>query len=360
MSIETFSFEEKGKYFINHKKELSILGYSWNTKSIRLSNLSSLFSEGVKIDFFDPIKEKIIDKSPDLFVFCTQEDTSPSSHFHSHFLIQEMDKLDYILVKRAKYMGIGKTTYDGVKECNIKFRGLRTSIYCKKILSEHITEDALNKDINFRVGNNGQKFYNSDILCSKGAIISYISFFGFRVIAIINCHLPHNSKSLINLKNTNNYILRQNVLNYSNIEFNNIINYALSEKITKNVLLFGDLNYRIMDHEHDIDDFEQCYKYDELKTQMNKENIFYMKEGVDNQGPRFHPTSKMKIGRKEKEYKIGKFEQRNPSWCDRILYNNYSKDNETICLEYDSLFTGESMKLSDHDMVYGLYNIISK
>ena len=100
-------------------------------------------------------------------------------------------------------------------------------------------------------------------------------------------------------------------------------------------------------------------RHDELKEQMSRKNIYEFKEGIDNKGPEFIPTCKMIKGRGEDKYwKTGKLDQRIPSWCDRILYNNFGKDKELIkCVNYDRFDYGEAMKKSDHAAVISIFEI---
>lgn len=368
----SFPFSFETFYNDDTSKKLSILIFSWNTQSIRISNMSSFIMYNKPNDFFPFMLSKILEYSPNIVVFGFQEDVSPGSHFHSHLLKEELPKNGYVFLKRNKCVGIGKTTYDSALEGGIKFRGLRMSIYVREDCIHLIKNDALEKDIAYRVGNDGQKTYISNIMCNKGALISYISYTGFRVIAIICAHLPFNSQSIIDSKLKNNPMLRQNELNHSNIVFNNILDCALQEKCVKNIIYFGDFNYRLhgknlnaSDVASDIcnDNFEYYYTtYDELHGQMKKENIYKLKEGVENKGPNFFPTAKMIKNRSEyniniplKRWKLGKYDQRVPSWTDRILYN--STEENINCIEYNSYDEGETMKLSDHQGVYGLITI---
>lgn len=131
--------------------------------------------------------------------------------------------------------------------------------------------------------------------------------------------------------------------------------------------------------------------HDEL-TLFKRESIDLKKfeEGINNTGPQFMPTCKMMINRNPKKcgesidlgekkrkekfvikrkgkkilttedecYKFGNINHRVPSWCDRIMYQSKYKNIITIkCLEYNS-FNGTSLVTqSDHDPVYGIYEL---
>lgn len=360
------------KYENYNENELAILIFSWNTQSLRLSDTPNLLMYTEPNDFLPFMTSKITEHKPHLVVIGFQEDSSPGSHFHSHVLPEQLPYFGYSLLKRNKCLGIGKTTYLSAMEGAVKFRGLRMSIYIRTDCLNMVENDALERDICYRVGNKGQKFYVSNIMCNKGALISYVSYSGHRTIAIICAHLPYNSQSLIDAKVKNNQMLRQNEINYSNIVFNNILESAREERSVKNIIYFGDFNYRISDPQlsaltvaNDIfrgNLFFYYDNYDELKAQMERKNIYQLQEGINNNGPQFLPTAKMSKNRSDYEtnnpltrWKLGKYDQRIPSWTDRILY--HSTDEFIECLEYDSYDFGETMRKSDHQGVYALLKI---
>lgn len=367
-------------YDIKNKRNIKILVFSWNTSSLRLNNSNNLIMQSEPMDFFDTMSLKISGQDPDIVIFGFQEDASPGSYFHSHLLIEEMPKLGFSLLKRCKQMGVGKTTYNAALEGSVKLRGLRVSIYIKTILHDVILDDALEKDIRLRLGNDGQKTYVSNMMCNKGAIISYIVLPNYRTIAIICAHLPFNSSSLKEAKKKGNYMLRQNELNYSNIVFNNILENAMNERSVQHVIYFGDLNYRLCVNHDKIESAEKVanminsnniseyyQRYDELKKQTEYHNIYSLKEGIYNRGPEFLPTAKMRKNRTSydltipnRHWKLGKEDQRVPSWCDRILYKSYSSENEITCEEYNSFDWGTTMKKSDHQGVYAVLNLSAK
>jgi hypothetical protein len=89
---------------------------------------------------------------------------------------------------------------------------------------------------------------------------------------------------------------------------------------------------------------------------MNFALIPHMYEGVHNMGPSFNPTCKLFQGRESSNiYNTGKYGQRTPSWCDRILYSKPS-DLIIMCTKYDRFEYG-NMNLSDHAAVIGEYII---
>lgn len=258
----------------------------------------------------------------------------------------------------------------------------------------------------------------SSVTRGKGGTVSYITLPGRGVLAVVNVHLPFNAGTLIEAKRLQDKLIRQDQLNYANICFNNIVRSlilyperpgvspptSLDRNAVTHAIVLGDLNYRLYSDDSDaeamanklLEAYEnenkeairQIYlNHDELIREMKKENIYGFQEGVDNQGPLFMPTCKMAKGRRQvckfdKRYeqgfkdiptelrhkasftapdcwKLGKFDQRIPSWCDRILYNKVQEDNPNniSCTLYDRFDIGDAMNKSDHAGVYAVLEI---
>lgn len=92
------------------------------------------------------------------------------------------------------------------------------------------------------------------------------------------------------------------------------------------VFFMGDLNYRV------------SLNGDELKTQMIESKVF---KGFTEEEINFNPSYKFNVGSEEYNSK------RIASWCDRILYLQYPRD-EVKFAKYDKL----KFKTSDHQPVY--------
>lgn len=381
----------------NNDKKYKILIFSWNTESLNLcetlsqeeamknrtgissvpliGNMLTSWQYNCEIpDFFPNLKNLIIDNSPDIVVIGFQEDRYPGSYFHSHFLPTEMPQFGYGLVKRTKLMGLGITSYKGLLKGDPFERGIRVSIYAKDELVSIIAEEET--EMRAILTNDGQDEYvcSSMFTRGKGATVSYLMLPGFGRLAFICCHLPFNSQSIINERTYHNKMLRQNELNRSNICFNSIIENLVIFKNPKptHVIYFGDFNYRIAEPGSAIkmaNDFINnannpefisniYYQYDELLDQMRKENIYHFHEGVDNQGPTFIPTCKMEKYRINDMWKTGILDQRIPSWCDRILHQQFNNDGHQLkCIYYDRFDIGNVMSKSDHAAVVALYEL---
>jgi hypothetical protein len=389
----------KGKY--------KILVISWNTQSVGLcedvdldivkEHRNSYFTTWNQncepADFFAGFKISIEINNPDIVVIGFQEDRFPGSYFHSHLLPTEMNKLQYGLIKRTKLEGIGSTSVKGAASGNIFARGIRQSIYCRKNLLDHIKYEE--KELYKVMSNDAQ----SELVCGyslvrgKGSVVSYLKLPDHEPIAFICCHLPFNMKSLTEAKMMNNKMIRQNEINYSNICFNNIVESLSLYSTIKpaHVIYYGDFNYRIsydsastlanlINSNYNNKDFlgKLYQNNDELLQQMRKDNIYTFSEGVSNNGPLFAPTCKMKKNREEGLcygykvektdsrpeagtdcYAVGKNDQRNPSWCDRILYKKLDNniDDDLICYKYDRFDLGNTMTKSDHAGVFAYFEL---
>lgn len=386
---------------------VSILAITWNTQSVRLSE--SLSDETVQKnresplssysfhcqipDFLPELLRRISEKRYSILIFSFQEDAYPGSYFHSHLLCKELEPLNYTLLRRTRLIGLGVTTFKALSECDIKARGLRTSIYAlNELASEIKASDFL---LRREIGEISREHVCSTISTSslmdfllnfpvrlvrnKGATASYLRIPRVGLLAIINVHLPFNAKSLLEATLKQNPMLRQNDVFAQNIHFNRIYeDFILNLPVRPDfVLLMGDLNYRLKMSPHEdlalqlsspnnwnIDFFRHCYlNYDELREQMAKGNIYALEEGVNGQGPLFLPTCKLIKFRSPHEkfiFKIGTVHHRIPSWTDRILYQTFTlRPYKLICQSYQRFDQGQTMSQSDHAMVIGEYEIVS-
>lgn len=372
------------------KSSYRIMVFSWNTKSIGLCETLdpevaaynresySQYIPGLTTwqysadipDFYPQWEKLILSKNPDILVIGFQEDRYPGSYFHSHLLPEQLPKIGYDLVKRTKLMGIGVTSYKGLLNKDPFERGIRVSIYAKKDLVPIIAKEE--SEMRAIMGNDGQAEYvcSSGLTRSKGATASYIMLPGYGRLAFICCHLPFNAESLITERLHDNPMLRQNELNSSNTCFNNIIEdlVLFKKPVPTHVIYFGDFNYRLADYENadlvamefienqkDKDFIYRMYeKYDELKAQMEKGNIYPFSEGKIG----FLPTCKMLKNRKTTSWNTGKYNQRVPSWCDRILFHKFVEDGHQLeCNYYDRFDFGEVMSKSDHAAVIGVFTL---
>lgn len=391
---------------------VSIFCMSWNTQSVRIGEhleqrILQQHREGYLTgyhwtcsipDFYPPLEERIKQNNYDILIFSFQEDASPGSYFHSHLLPSKLPELGYSLVRRTKMMGVGITTVKALKQGDILTRGLRMSIYAKSNLAKAIMDNdmELAKDLQgslVRSHIHGSKFTRG-----KGAVAIYLRIpLQHKTInlAVLNAHLPFDSKSLIDTVVKQQPMIRHNAVLEQDQAYNDIYRTLVADlPIKMNAILYmGDLNYRVTplsEQEYAemfssgpglsttvslakslmlsrFNDESHVYKrlyreYDELLQEMNKGNIYPLLEGIDNDGPLFLPTCKLYKNRPDLVsisdanaeggiFKTGILHQRTPSWCDRILYRGLD------CLEYDRYDQGTTMKQSDHAAILGVYTV---
>jgi hypothetical protein len=363
-------------------------------------------------DFMYELQQIIIKENIDIVCISFQEDAYPGSYFHSDLLPNEiMPAIGYKLVKRHKTIGLGKTTVKAIFHGSFTERGLRMSVYVRSELYDSIvaleetfpeydikeyyyiyggfTNDSLNP---FNIN----KLVNETI-AGKGAINTNLFLPEVGWVSFMDAHLPFNALSLVLAKQKSDPMIRNDALMDQNECFNTMIRELLLNdtyetfhgsyrKIIPNfTIIMGDLNYRLQAPtdatvvaDRLLSDLGNPQKsvireyltYDELHGQMAKGNIYSFNEGIDNTGPLFEPTAKMVQGRPPLDnngthtgrtfWKTGKWNQRCPSWCDRILYGAIQPSSYKItCLVYDRFETGATIKLSDHCAVYAIFTINS-
>ena len=267
--------------------------FTWNTETIPLCDRDDA-TKCEPNDFFNDLSERIVRERPILVAIAFQEDAKPGSYFHSHYAPAKMSEIGYRLLTRPRMMGLGKTTVKGLISGKLVVRGLRLSIYCREDVSEKAYDVSTS-------------YYSNNYQYSKGGLAVYITFVNGIKIAFINCHLDFNAASLINYRRNQNYIDRRSALALTNAGFNGMIGELIHKHQPTHAFVMGDLNYRInhnagarelahmfLENQNDPDFLYTMYRrYDELRDQMIRQNIYSFEEGVDDKGPTFIPTAKM-------------------------------------------------------------------
>lgn len=365
-------------------ENFSILCFSWNTQSVRLCEsldqnvVATNRSQGEGylgmvglgttwrydcniMDLFTKMVEKIQQTNPSMVVFSFQEDVRPGSYAHSHLFQEEMPKYGYELYERNNLLGVGRTSYTGLLSADPFLRGLRISVYVRSNLKDLVTLQY------------PDNFYSDSYFVNKGAIAIYVTFANGQTLAIIDAHLPYNASSVLESFRKRDPFIRQNALNVQNTFYNNIIQqlFLYNDTNSSHILFMGDLNYRVMADQNwyignyrptDIPLYDP--NRDELKAQMLRQNIYLLWEGVNNNGPQFEPTCKMKKPRDPDavnmlSYSLGKERQRPPAYCDRIMYSSkIDALPKLVCNEYGRIDYGITTR-SDHASVYGLYTFLN-
>lgn len=212
-----------------------------------------------------------------------------------------------------------------------------------------------------------------------GVIGIYINVPSLGTLAFVLVKMNDDNDSIVDSFIKDDPIIRKNYLMERDIMFNKVIQDYIHEKGIDYAWVFGKLNYRIslfdksgnlldtskyaFAFERGTVDYLTYYnEMDELKREMDLGNIYEFQEGVNNSGPNFLPTCDRKLGRnilcKEECFDLGSNRIRTPSWCIRILYNNYNNLNSVInCKKYDRFESGETMTSSTNAGVYAIYEI---
>jgi len=359
-----------------------VLALCWNSNGIKIcETLSQTVEEkrrkGYKkyvtqecdhADFIPQLRQLIKENNPDIVCIGFEQDPNTGTYFHSKLL-------PHIMESDMGYKQIDRDTMSGgdVGISGFTSGALRLSIYGKGQ-----GESTLKK-----------KYECSSLKDGTGGMNCLLNLNG-QLLAIINAYIAFDPDSVKKARmSVGNYskdentigdpMVRQDALNYANICYNGIIRtLVLNLKVKPDyVILMGDLNYRTnqMDSfaetiaslfakqsETALPGFAKNYyeKFDELHQQMVKGNIYQYDEGRDNKGPDFAPVCIMKKGRDCKTNPNycwdDKVEYIFPSWCNRILYKNYTSNN-MCCLKYNSFDEGETMKKSKNAAVYALFQL---
>jgi hypothetical protein len=329
--------------------------------------------------FVDHVKNANDGNLPDLFVINLQESSivNPIKGFRSDQLLFAFEKCitnvssDYVL-KREKLQGIGA---EGI-------RGLRTGLITNKLFNTHFKFYFYKPLFESKIKiSEGQQFGKGAILLELKIQKDHKNYH----LHFINTHLPFLPNTKDQGKNIRDRTIQETLEAFNNKikENTNITNIAK--------FVVGDLNYRIefQNDETEKNKFLELFQggtsktitieapetievsktieipkttedfnindYKKFDQLQNVDALNNYKEGIDNDGPNFLPTCKLKKDCKStnRPYQIIKGDTlRIPSWCDRILYLG---DN-IKCLLYENFDRGQTC-MSDHIPVIGLYKI---
>jgi len=396
--------------------ELSIFTMTWNTESVliaetmqrsgqeAISMYSGQWLGCLQPDFLPQlIKEHIFRGNADdnkdsndqgrhhLLVVALQESAKPGDYLLSNALSNELGER-YVLVKRGRMMGIGLTSVKALKrEAALRARGLRLAIYARKDFEQFVhfqDEKAILCTIQDRFTR------------GKGGYGIVLRVDGFGLMAFLNIHLPFVASTLTR----GNHARLTTGVRHQNEAFCTILKQFLTDRALHHLFVLGDLNYRVMHLENIVDAAGLCDEMvrseefrariyaecDELRQSVSTGQLpLPFEEGIDNVGPQFMPTAKMKHDRRANStqtgaYVFGKHNHRNPSWCDRILYlpgslqktrtigqllsdaadrqqassSAAAYSNEPArCTFYNRFESGNTMTKSDHSAVCAYFTI---
>ena len=308
----------------------------------------------VNVDFTMELKKRF--EGVDVIVIGLQESSikNPKTFMRSDQLLQifaQDIQDDYYLLFKNKQTGIGEK---GI-------RGLRLGVYVKNTIPqsntycEYISYSPLNASE--LTSTEGQHY-------GKGSIGIKLTI-NNSSYTVINSHFPFHGDLPDQGKSIRNIVFRETM------DF-----FSLNKFLDNPYIFAGDLNYRIEipllvsdDDTITKKEFDICFSperikatycdCDTLKLLLNNNDFLptNLKEGANNNGISFMPTSKLfkypGRGQSFENYKIMKSGQKRiPSWTDRILYNCLD------CIEYDKIDFG-NISMSDHAGVIGIFRSIS-
>lgn len=383
---------------------LRIFCFTWNTESVRIGETlhrSGHESSSVVADqWFGCLRPDMLpdllryalphehdaQQPPyDLLVFALQEAAKPGSYFLSHALPHELGSR-YVLIGRSRMVGVGKTTMRSLRdEWTLKTRGLRLHVYVRAALEPHVR----------LIGDMYEPCGGRDLIThGKGGVGIGVHVRDHGVVGFLNVHLPFDAATLY----LNNRDRVRAGVRVQNAALNALVSAFDARFHPHYLFVMGDLNYRVL-HVQDVkaaaalaqrmaqgaDERRRVYQQcDELRKSIDIGALPPLREGVDpDTGPAsFMPTAKLVHGRvagatSVADYKVGKAQQRNPSWCDRILYATRPELHQTgpplrtaadrgrtiegdgfvTCTHYERFDVGTTMPHSDHAAVWGAYTL---
>jgi hypothetical protein len=389
--------------------QMSIFAFTWNTESVLIAETLqrngqepvSFYSEkwlGCRqADFLPDLVHTHIFGEDDgagkhhLIIMALQESAKPGDYLLSHTFGNQLGER-YVLVKRGRMMGIGRTTLNALrKEGAVRARGLRLAVYARKDFAPFV---------HFQAEKSVPSTMQDHLTRGKGGYGIVLRVDGFGLMAFLNIHLPFTASTLAH----GNHSRLATGVRQQDEAFCNILEQFLSRRALHHLFVLGDLNYRVLNPGNIVDSAGLCAamatqpefrqriydECDELRQSLNSCHLpLPFQEGIDNQGPQFMPTAKMQHSREPGSttagaYKYGRQNFRNASWCDRILYlpgtlqkaptisqlvadtvesrandsYEYVGSNEpAVCTLYDRFESGKTMTKSDHSAVVAYFVI---
>lgn len=170
------------------------------------------------------------------------------------------------------------------------------------------------------------------------ALGSYITLPNQTRLAFVNMHLPFDKKSVKRSLEKEDPYIRANAVAKQNVLFNQSYRALVLDFKPDYAILMGDLGYQMTPRNWDpyqtaeyVLENPQDRTGDELHAKMHSGDIYPLQEATIT----FAPTCYLQPATTH-QYKINPLI---PSYCDRVLYQNYINDPKMHALVYDQLVT---------------------
>jgi len=387
-----------------------IMCFTWNAAGLKICETSNevdakkarggffhwagVSKSCVSPNFFEEIRNKILQENPKIVLITTQDEDDSKTYFHSDYLPNQMQGINYSLFKRDKLDGVGEPTsknpYKDLKTVgldNPSKTAMRVSIYVMSDLINQmeIDEKEISPSFMQNKGQSEQRFTTDGR--TIGTIASYIKH-GNNKFLFISTHIPSGVQSL-NVRDISSYNRYRNIITAGNrIVFHKIFNEVVdkipNEYKPNHIFIIGDLNYDIHDDDPstlirrliNTTDYKTFYIKDELKEEIEQKGsaLNGFKEGADgNPGPLFLPTWNLNRNRhnciskisdeKDNKNNEGCFHKGDNhhflsiGWHDRIIFQNKDESAKKATCTFYKRLDYKNMDKSTHAGVMGIFEI---
>lgn len=324
-------------------------------------------------DFFSAITQLIRDNQVSLVLFSTQE-AIKESYFHSEFLPAIMKPLGYSLLKSDEM--------EGMRGPNTDASAIRLSIYAQNDVVKELRSQEANL-VNILKDDDAQR----EAICTRGArtsgvIGSYVQHREYGIFLFMAAYLPPGDDLTLGRYTFDQY--RESILNVNRDCLSSILRGFTSNISPDRIILFGDLNYvnnipdkypddvaRELSADLSLEFLHDLYiKYDELYKARQETFLQGFKEGVNDQGPMFMPTWKLRLDRSHlcspldsrlalphNQCFAAAARGEMPSWRDRIIYKEIPGGKYSLVCEYYNRFDVNNINKSTHAGVIGVFHL---
>lgn len=302
---------------------------------------------------FSDIFSHLIKESADIFVVSTQDEDSRNTYLHSDFLPHQLQEIGYLTYQRYVIKNVGQLNQDNADN---KGSALRASVFVKE--SQYTSWLNNKKELDRQFPKHDSLLLNGKY--HGGVLAFHLRHSDFGHITILATNLPNadNIKSL----SAQDYAVYQEYTN--SVVQQGLIDIASSFWLKPivpidHVFLLGDFASDLTLPESGVVDTTTVLQHDFINSLKQKPRILNgMQEGVDNRGPTFYPTYRLRRDRTCDGSNIDCYDDtgfKRYGYPDRILYQDINS-GVTTCSAYDRINNG-AMLDSEHAGVIGTFSI---